>query len=69
MDRKLLEHGDEGGGTSYKECRKTWGGWVMEMFCIFTILTLAMATRLYAFVKIYKTIQRGKLDAMQSDLI
>ena len=41
----------------------------MGMFCIFTILTVAMATRLYAFVKIYKTVQRGELDAMHSDLI
>lgn len=61
--------GDEGGeGQAKGVGEKTWGGWVMEMFCIFTILTLAMATRLYAFVKIYKA-QRGKLDAMQSDLI
>ena len=49
---------DEGGERDKLNRRRKLGvgGWGMEMFCIFTILTVAMATRLHTFVNIYKTV-------------
>ena len=62
---------DEGGERDKLNRRRKLGvgGWGMEMFCIFTILTVAMATRLHAFVNIYKTVQRGEMYALQTGLI